>query len=355
MARDGRPNDLRSVEDLQRRGLVDPATARELEMVREHFDIRVPAQFLEECEAGDSTLSRQFVPSADELKIHPTELEDPIGDEAFTPIEGITHRYPDRVLFKINYTCAVYCRFCFRRYKVAKPQYNLLQEQVKAGLDYISQQPQIWEVILTGGDPLVLSNERLRPILDHLQSVPHVKVLRFHTRIPSVAPERINDGLLEMLKNSKKSVWMAVHINSPSELKDNCRAAIRRLIENGIGVVSQSVLLRGVNDDLQTLEALMRGFVELGIKPYALNYPDLAKGTQHFRIPLANAIELVAQLRGRVSGLCLPQLIVDIPGGLGKISVDIQRARQLSVQEWEFKSPLTGEPLRVVYPPTTEA
>jgi lysine 2,3-aminomutase len=344
------PKDLRTIEELRQKNLIDGETIAALELVKDIFDVRVPRHFVEECVAGDTTLTKQFIPTPEELQVQPEELDDPIGDEAFAPVEGITHRYPDRVLFKITYTCAVYCRFCFRRYKVAKPEFNLQRQQLLTGIEYISQHPEIWEVILTGGDPLILSNERLKSILGALDTISHVKVVRFHTRIPSVAPQRINDGLIQILKACGKSVWMAVHMNSPSEFKPQTRQALRALIDNGIQLVSQSVLLRGVNDDATTLENLMRAFVETGVKPYALNYPDLAKGTQHFRIPLAEAIDLVARLRGRLSGLCIPQLIVDIPGGRGKISIDIQRSRQISEHEWEFISPLTTEPLRVVYP-----
>lgn len=343
---------IRTVEQLQSSGLVGADVVPYLSEIQSHLDFRIPENYVRQIQTGDHALAQQFVPSTQELLFFPEELEDPIGDERFTPVEGLTHRYPDRVLLKVTYMCGVYCRFCFRRYKVSKQKQVHLEQQLVQCLDYIERDARIWEVILTGGDPLILSDKALKGVLDRLSTIPHIKVIRFHTRMPSAVPERVSDNLLELLKSTSKSLWMALHINSPSELSLTAERAIARLHAAGVHLLSQSVLLRNVNDTSEILTALLRRFVELGIKPYYLHYPDLAQGTQHFRIPLAKAVELIAQLRGEVSGLCIPQLMVDIPGGHGKVTLDRMRARQLSDTAWEFESPLTRQWIRVEYPCT---
>jgi lysine 2,3-aminomutase len=185
-------------------------------------------------------------------------------------------------------------------------------------LDYIRAHTEIWEVILTGGDPLVLSPRRLGEIMERLATIAHVKIVRFHTRVPVVEPERIDDALIGALKGSGKTTYLALHANHPRELTDTARAACARLVDAGIVMLSQSVLLKGINDDPDTLAALMRAFVETRIKPYYLHHPDLAPGTSHFRLTIAEGQALVASLRGRISGLCQPTYILDIPGGHGK-------------------------------------
>lgn len=359
---------IRTPEQLIQAGLSAPQNLQRLHDVRRHFDFKIPSSLVQKMTASsvlslsgpasasdsdsvsDLALARQFVPSTKELIFLPEEIEDPIGDEAFTPVNGVTHRYRDRVLLKVTYTCGVYCRFCFRRYKVSKPEANILKNEMDQALEYIAQHPEIWEVILTGGDPLILSDEKLRQTLNALSQMPHVKVIRFHTRIPSVSPERITDHLIHLLQATRKSVWVAAHINSALELTSDVRAALRKLIDGGISVVGQSVFLRGVNDSFEAQRDLLRGLVESGVKPYYLHYPDLAKGTSHFRVPLSRVLEVYGQLRGQISGLCVPQLIVDIPGGHGKVSLEKARARHLGNELWEFESPLTGEWLKVQYP-----
>ena len=252
----------------------------------------------------------------------PEERADPIGDHPNSPVEGIVHRYPDRVLLKAVHVCPVYCRFCFRREMVGPQGLGTLSDRaLEAALAYIAQHDEIWEVILTGGDPLVLSPRRLTTILTRLARIDHVKVVRFHTRVPVVEPERIDRELLAALKASGKTVYVALHANHPREMTAAARAACARLVDAGVAMVSQTVLLRGVNDDAETLAALMRAFVENRIKPYYLHHPDLAPGTSHFRLTIAEGQALVAALRGRVSGLCQPTYVLDIPGGHGKAPI----------------------------------
>jgi lysine 2,3-aminomutase len=265
-------------------------------------------------------IARQFVPDPRELDEDPNESADPIGDATHSPVEGIVHRYPDRVLLKVVNACAVYCRFCFRREMVGPGRGGLAGEKLVAALDYISRTPQIWEVILTGGDPLVLSPRRLKDIVQKLAAIPHVKVIRVHTRLPVAAPERVTPALIRALR-SDKAVFVVLHANHARELTAAASAACARFIDAGIPMLSQSVLLRGVNDRAETLGALMRALVECRIKPYYLHHADLAPGTAHLRTSLQAGRDIMRELHGRHSGLCQPTYVLDIPGGYGKAPV----------------------------------
>ncbi len=263
-------------------------------------------------------IAKQFVPEGRELTEQPEERGDPIGDDAHSPVEGIVHRYPDRVLLKLVNACAVYCRFCFRREMIGPGRGGLSPRALTAALDYVAGDPAIWEVILSGGDPLIVSVRRLKEVTARLAAISHVKVIRLHTRVPVVAPERITVALTRALRVRDKATFVALHVNHPRELTKAARAACARLIDAGIPMVSQSVLLRGVNDDAATLGALMRALVECRIKPYYLHHGDLAPGTAHLRTSIADGQALMRALRGRYSGLCQPSYVLDIPGGYGK-------------------------------------
>ncbi len=266
----------------------------------------------------DDPIARQFVPDARELVGEPQESRDPIGDDALSPLEGLVHRYPDRVLLKLINACAVYCRFCFRREMVGPGRGGLRAAALAAALDYIRADPKIWEVILTGGDPLVLSARRLAHVVEQLSAIRHVKVIRVHTRVPVVAPERINAALVRALRFRNKATFVVLHANHARELTGKARAACARLIDAGIPMLSQSVLLRGVNDEVETLGDLMRALVECRIKPYYLHHCDLAPGTAHWRTTIGAGQALMRALHGRYSGLCQPSYVLDIPGGYGK-------------------------------------
>ena len=265
-------------------------------------------------------IAAQFVPSEAELVVHPDERTDPIGDDAYSPVKGLVHRYPDRVLLKVLQACPVYCRFCFRREQVG-PQGGVLgAEALDNAFAYIEQHPQIWEVILSGGDPLMLSDRRLGDLARRVNAIPHVKILRIHTRVPVVDPARVTRELVAAMKG-RAAVYILLHCNHPRELTPEARAACALLVDQGIPLLSQSVLLRGVNNDVETLTALMRAFVECRVKPHYLHHPDLARGTGHFRVTLEEGQALMRGLRGRLSGLAQPTYTLDIPGGAGKIPV----------------------------------
>ncbi len=312
----------RSAAGLAEAGAIDPERKAEIDRVARRYAVAVTPVMLDAIDPADprDPIARQFVPSAAELTTTPEELSDPIGDAAHTPVKGITHRYPDRVLLKPTHACAVYCRFCFRREVVGPGGGALSPAELEAALDYIRARPQIWEVILTGGDPLILSPRRLREIVAALDAIDHLGVIRIHTRVPVADPVRISDELVSALR-ADKAVYVALHANHPREFTDEARAACRRIVDAGIPMLSQSVLLKGVNDDSATLEALLRAFVRNRIKPYYLHHADLAPGTSQFRTSIPEGQALIKNLRGRVSGLCQPTYVLDIPGGHGKVPV----------------------------------
>jgi|SRR5215211_6688939 len=312
---------LRRPDELVARGLASRADLPELEKVAARYAVAVTPEIAALIDPEDPAdpIARQFIPSAQELTTVPGENADPIGDDAHSPVAGIVHRYPDRALFKLVHVCAVYCRFCFRREIVGPGKATALSDDAyRAALDYIRGKSEIWEVILTGGDPLMLSPRRLAEIMTDLAAIDHVRIVRIHTRVPFADPARLTSDMVAALRVEGAVTWIAVHANHPREFSGNARAAVARLADAGIPLVSQSVLLRGVNDDAATLEALMRTFVECRIKPYYLHHGDLAPGTAHLRTSLEQGQQLMRGLRGRVSGLCQPEYVLDIPGGHGK-------------------------------------
>lgn len=341
---------LINIEQLKTHNIINENEVNSLKPVKEIFDIRVPKIFIDKIKNNENEISQQFVPNKNELLFYPEELRDPIGDERWEKVTGITHRYPDRVLFKVTYMCASYCRFCFRRYKVSNSENNLTSIHFENAIKYIKAHSEIWEVILTGGDPLTLTDNEISKLINELSNIEHVKIIRFHTRIPSVLPSRINNSLIQILKNCNKNIWIVAHINSSNEFTNDCKRSLEALVNNGFPVLLQSVLLKGINDSDEKLVKLLKNAIENKVKPYYLHYPDLAKGTEHFRIPLKNALELIKGLRGKISGMCIPQLIIDIPGGEGKIAVNIETAIQLDDNTWEFESPLNNSRIQVKYP-----
>ncbi len=314
---------IRLPSELVAAGLAPPEKLADLARVAQRYAIAITPEIVALIDRADpdDRIARQFVPDIAELTTSPDERADPIGDDAHSPVEGIVHRYPDRVLLKLVNVCAVYCRFCFRREMVGPGKQMLSPGKLDAARAYVAAHPQIWEVMLTGGDPLGLSARRLGEVIRRIAAIGHVKIVRLHTRLPVVSPEKITPALVRALKAPGKTTYVALHANHPRELTPAVRAACARIVDAGIPMVSQSVLLRGVNDDAATLEALMRAFVECRIKPYYLHHADLAPGTSHFRTTIEDGQALMRALRGRVSGLAQPTYVLDIPGGYGKVPV----------------------------------
>jgi len=313
----------RRVEDLVAAGLVAPSAAAELEPVVRQLSLAITPEMLEaiDPEDPDDPIRRQFVPATAELEIAFEERHDPIGDDRFTPVEGIVHRHPDRVLLKPVHVCPVYCRFCFRRETVGRGGRALSADELRAALDYVRAHEEVWEVILTGGEPLVLSARRLGQIVRELDAMPHVGVVRVHSRVPVVDPGRVTGELVGALRSGETPVWVVVHTNHPRELGPAARAALARLADAGVPLLAQTVLLRGVNDDAEVLAELFRTLVRLRVKPYYLHHGDLARGTGHLRTTIEEGQALMRELRRRVSGTCLPTYVLDVPGGHGKVPV----------------------------------
>jgi lysine 2,3-aminomutase len=345
---------LRTPDQLRDARFIAPDRAAALEQVAARYAVALPqtlAALIDPTDAHDP-IARQFIPDAAELDARPEELSDPIGDDAHAPLPGIVHRYPDRVLLKLNSVCAVYCRFCFRRETVGKPD-TLSTAALAAALDYIRDAPQIWEVILTGGDPLVLSARRLRAVMQALSTIDHVKVVRIHSRVPIADPTRITPELTRAMKAKGKAVYVAVHVNHARELTPAARAACARMADAGLPLLGQSVLLAGVNDTAQALGELMRALVECRIKPYYLHHGDLAPGTAHLRTGIATGQALMRHLRGRYSGLCQPTYVLDIPGGHGKSPIGpgyLERGRSNGGEHFVVEDFNGG---RHAYPPET--
>ena len=315
---------LRTASQFIEHGLMPPEGRNAFETVASRYAVALPQGLAELVDIANPNdpIARQFVPTAAELEVQPDEIGDPIGDDAHSPVEGIVHRYPDRVLLKVTSVCAVYCRFCFRREMVGPAKAKPLRPEVLAtALDYIRGNRNVWEVILTGGDPLVLSSRRLRTIVAALDAIEHVRVVRIHTRVPIADSARITTKLVRAIKAKRKPTYVAVHVNHPRELTAEARAACARIADAGMPLLSQTVLLAGVNDTPGVMADLMRALVECRIKPYYLHHTDMAPGTSHLRTELSDGQELMRAIRGRLSGLCQPTYVLDIPGGYGKAPV----------------------------------
>ena len=312
-----------------------------LKKVAETFAVSVTPHLQAQIDTADpkDPIARQFLPDTAELTTYEHERADPIGDDSHSPVAGIVHRYPDRVLLKLVNVCPVYCRFCFRREMVGPGSRGLNAEQLDAAIDYIAQHPAIWEVILTGGDPLIVSARRLAEVMRRLDAIPHLGVIRLHSRVPVVDPERITPELVAAMKQTGKAVWLLLHANHAREFVPEARAAIARLVDAGIPVLGQSVLLKGVNDSPAALTDLFKTMVANRIKPHYLHHGDLARGTSHFRVSLEEGQKLMRRLRGHVSGLAQPTYILDIPGGHGKVPVGPVYAEPQEDGGWTVTDP----------------
>jgi lysine 2,3-aminomutase len=337
---------LRDPSELVEARLIGRDRLAGLRNVAQRYAVAITPILAELIDAADPNdpIARQFIPDERELASQGEEHRDPIGDETHSPVAGIVHRYPDRVLLKLVNACAVYCRFCFRREMVGPGRGALSRTQLAAALDYVSRTPQIWEVILTGGDPLLLPPRRIKDVMERLAAIDHVKVIRIHTRMPIAMPERISKPLVAALRPGK-ATFVVLHANHARELTEQARGACARIIDAGIPMLSQSVLLRGVNDDVKTLGALMRALVECRIKPYYLHHPDLAPGTAHFRTSIGEGQAVLRALHGRYSGLCQPHYVLDIPGGYGKAPVGPTYLTEDAASVTDFQG------VRHAYPP----
>jgi lysine 2,3-aminomutase len=262
----------------------------------------------------------QSIPSPAELTLAPGDLEDPLGEEPRRAVKAVVHRYADRALFLVGDRCAVYCRHCTRRRLTFSGTDGFDRGAIEAGIAYVRAHPEIRDVIVSGGDPLVLSDERLAEVLAGLRAIPHVQILRVGTRGPVTCPMRVTDELARTLRRFAP-LFVVTHFNHPRECTPEAREACERLVDHGVPVENQSVLLRGLNSSARLLQDLFQTLLTFRVRPYYLHQGDLAAGTGHLRTPLAAGVAILEELRGRTSGLAIPHLAVDLPGGLGKVTL----------------------------------
>ncbi|MBN8930327.1 MAG: lysine-2,3-aminomutase-like protein [Rhodospirillales bacterium] len=317
-AASGPARTLRTSRALTEAGLIPAAAEAGIAAVEQRYAVAVTPAMQALIERADDPIGRQFLPDPAELATAPHERLDPIGDDAKSPLKGVVHRYADRALLKPLLVCPVYCRFCFRREHVGPDGGLLTEAELDAAYAWFAAHPAIREVILTGGDPLMLSPRRLAAIVARLSAIPHVETIRVHTRLPVADPDRLTEALAAALETDR-AMWLVVHANHAREFTPAARAALRRVQARAIPVLGQSVLLRGVNDTPAALEALFRAMLAARVKPYYLHQLDPAPGTARFHVPVEQGRALLRALRGRVTGLAWPTYVLDIPGGFGKV------------------------------------
>jgi lysine 2,3-aminomutase len=298
--------------------------------VENEFNIRITPHYLSLIKEKGDPIYRQVIPDQQEL-IDGGLLEDPLAEDRDSPVHNIVHRYPDRVLFLVTHVCASYCRFCTRKRKVGDPG-KISLKFIDEGIYYISEHPEVRDVILSGGDPLLLKDEKIEYILQNLRKIPHVEIIRIHTRVPVFLPQRITGKLVKMLKKYHP-LFMNVHFNHPDELVPVTVKALGRLADAGIPLGNQTVLLKGVNDDPGVMKKLMQKLLQARVRPYYIYQADMVFGTEHLRTSVAKGLEIVEALRGWTSGLAVPYYVIDAPGGGGKIPILPQYVIKLSDDE----------------------
>ncbi len=293
---------------------------------RFHFVITPYYASLMDPEDPACPIRRQVVPRTAELD-DPAGLADPLDEVAHSPVKNVIRVYPDRIAFCVNNECALYCRYCLRKRMVGEPEWAMKKKELGEALDWIRRTPEIRDVLLTGGDPLVYSDDRLEWLLKELRGIPHVEVVRLGTRLPVTLPFRVTEALCRMLERFHP-IWVNTHFNHPKELTPEAARACDRLTRAGIPVGNQSVLLRGVNDDVATMKALCEGLVRLRVRPYYCYQAQLLEGTAHFRVPIERGVEIFRQLRGRTSGFAIPQYVLDTPYGKVPLAHPYLRGRE---------------------------
>jgi lysine 2,3-aminomutase len=299
----------RYLSDVDQRGLA--------EVIR-RYPMAINPYYLRLITGRGDGLYEQAVPDAREMTAK-AGFADPLDEERLSPVPGLTHKYPDRVLFLISSRCAMYCRFCNRKRKVGRAS-MVTDETVREGLAYIRHTPKVRDVLLSGGDPLLLEDQRLCDILSQLRAMPHVEIIRIGTRVPCTLPQRVTSSLVKLLKVFHP-LYVNTHFNHPAEITPEAARACARLADAGIPLGCQTVLLEKVNDDASTMIQLMRKLIAIRVRPYYLFQADLAEGTAHFWTPLQKGTEIMEALQGYASGLCVPRLMIDLPGGGGKIPI----------------------------------
>jgi len=310
----------RSAQELRAFLPVSAEEGRDIDACLARFRMAATPYYLSLIDPNDPNdpIKRQCVPSAEELLPNPNDMADPLNEGGDSPVPFLTHRYPDRVLLLVTLECAEYCRHCTRRRLVGEEDRAITKEALEQALAYIRSHEEIRDVLLSGGDPLTLSTQRLEEILSALRQIPHVDIIRIGTRMPVVCPMRIDDELCRMLKKYQP-IWINTHFNHVRELTQESEAALARLADAGLPLGNQSVLLKGVNDTAQDMKALLLRLVHNRVRPYYLYQCDLTSGIGHFRTPVETGICILHELQGHISGFAVPKFVIDAPGGGGKV------------------------------------
>ncbi|HOP57657.1 MAG TPA: lysine 2,3-aminomutase [Bacillota bacterium] len=315
-------NRIINAESLKKYLDITPQEEKEINSVLNKFRMAITPYYLTLIDPDDPNdpIRKQAIPGIDELVVGKYDMNDPLSEDVDSPVPGLTHRYPDRVLFLITDMCSMYCRHCTRRRFAGQLDNRLPQENIDKAIEYIREHPEIRDVLLSGGDALLVPDEFLEDIIKRLREIDHVEIIRIGTRTPVVMPQRITDDLVMMLRKYHP-IWVNTHFNHYNEITPESKAAIDKMADAGIPLGNQSVLLRGVNDSVVTMRKLVNKLVEIRVRPYYLYQCDLSMGIGHFRTPVSKGIEIMEGLRGHTSGYCVPTYVIDAPGGGGKIPV----------------------------------
>ena len=315
-------NRIGSVEDLEKYAEISSTEKNDIIKCLKQFRMSITPYYFSLIDLNDpkDPIWLQSVPSINETIFDEAEKDDPLHEDTDSPVKGLTHRYPDRALLLITDRCSMYCRFCTRRRFAGVSDNAMPQAQIDAAIDYIAKTPKIRDVVLSGGDSLLLSDEKIEQLLSKLRAIPHVEIIRFGSRLPVVLPQRITDSLCGILKKYHP-IWLNTHFNHPNEISDDAIKACAKLADAGIPLGNQSVLLAGINDCVHVMKELVQKLTKMRVRPYYIYQCDMAKGLGHFRTPVAKGIEIIESLRGHTSGISVPTFVVDAPGGGGKIPV----------------------------------
>jgi lysine 2,3-aminomutase len=330
---------IRTLEQLERVIEVTDGERAAFEASHELFEMAITPYYASLMDPKDPScpIRLQCVPQPGELTVQPYELEDPLAEEAHMPVPGVTHRYPDRALLYTTHTCPVYCRHCTRKRKVSDPSTSASLQQLERGLEYIASRPEIRDVLVSGGDPLSNSDARLELILSRLRAIPHVELIRLCTRNPVTLPQRITEELARMLSRYHP-IYVHTHFNHPKECTREAFEACARLADAGCALNNQMVLLKGVNDDAETVRELNHRLLQMRVRPYYIFQADMAQGISHFRTPIEKGLEIIDKLRGWTSGLAVPHFVVDLPGGGGKVAMVPDHVLGRDGSQWTLRN-----------------
>lgn len=315
-------NRIETVDDLKKYIAITPEEEDGVRKCLQTLRMAITPYYLSLIDLSDphDPIRRQAIPTDSELYQSPADLLDPLHEDTDSPVPGLTHRYPDRVLLLVTDQCSMYCRHCTRRRFSGHTDQAVPLQQIDKCIEYVRETPEVRDVLISGGDPLVLADDRLEYVIAKLREIPHVEIVRIGSRTPVVMPQRITQGLCDMLKKYHP-IWLNTHFNHPKEVTDDSKRACAMLADAGVPLGNQTVLLAGVNDCVYTMKKLVQELVRLRVRPYYIYQCDLSMGLEHFRTPVSKGIEIIEALRGHTSGFCVPTFVIDAPGGGGKTPV----------------------------------